>query len=252
MNKKNPFKLEKLRQVLASKREFDELKLLYDKFLSEISNLNTSDFWDARIEKLVDYTPEDGMTRDRINIAYKFMPKTVRKVLDIGAGYGYIERLISKNNAIEIYGNDISKNAIKNLTKKFKGNFRLESVYQMKYDSNSFDTVFMLEVLEHIPPSKTFKVLKDVKSLLNKKSGFLILSVPTNEGLEKMSGNPSGHIRMYTEDLIKAELEISGFRVLDLKTLYAFKNYYLFKKLLSKIFRDRWKPNDIIVKAQSI
>ena len=251
MKKKNPYKLEEKRQVLASKGKFDELKLLYDKSLPEIYNLNNSYFWDARIEKQVDYTPGDGMTKERINIAYKFMPKAARKILDIGAGYGYIEDLISKNKTIEIYGNDISKNAINNLQKRYKGNFKLESVYKVNYKPHMFDAIFMLEVLEHIPPNKTFKVLNDVKNLL-KKNGYLILSVPTNEGLEKMSDNPNGHVRMYTKDLIKAELEIAGFKVLGIKILYAFKNLYFVKNFISKIFKNKWKPNDIVVKAQFI
>lgn len=249
MNKKNPFRMEELRQVLASKRKFDELKLLYDKSLPEISDLNTAHFWNERIEKRVDYKPGDGMTRERINIAYKFMSNTAIKILDIGAGYGYIESLISKHKFIKIYGNDISENAIRNLKERFKGSFKQESVYKMEYERNFFDIVFMLEVLEHVPPSKTFKVLRDVKKIL-KKNGYLILSVPTNEGLEKMSDNPNGHVRMYTKDLIKAELEIAGFKLLDVKVLYAFKHYYYIKNLISKVFRNRWKPNDIIIKAQ--
>ena len=251
MNRINPFKIEKLRQNLASKHKLNELKFLYNNSLPEITNLNTAHFWDEKIEKQVDYSSKDGMTKERINIAYKFMPNTARKILDIGAGYGYIERLISKNKNIQIYGNDISKNAIKNLRKRYKGNFKLESVYKMKYKYHMFDAVFMLEVLEHVPPSKTFKVLEEVKKIL-RKNCYLILSVPTNEGLEKMKDNPNGHVRMYTNDLIKAELMISGFKVLDIKTLYAFKNFYLIKKVISKIFKNRWKPNDIIVKAKSI
>jgi len=62
----------------------------------------------------------------------------VQRVLDIGAGYGYIERLLRKDKSINIYGNDISKNAIDNLKKRFKGNFRVESLYKMKYNSGFF------------------------------------------------------------------------------------------------------------------
>lgn len=251
MNKKNPYRIEELRQSLASKGRLAELKLLYNKSLPEIPNLNTSDFWDERIDSNIKYKPGDGMTKERINIAYKFMPKNAKKILDIGAGYGYIEALIGKNKKIEIFGNDISLNSIQNLKKRFKGIFKVESIYKMKYKKNLFDTVFMLEVLEHVPPSKTLEILKEIKIIL-KKNGYLILSVPTNEGLEKMRDNSNGHVRMYTKDLIKAELEIAGFKVLSIKTLYAFKNLYIIKNLISKIFQNRWKPNDIVVMAQSI
>ena len=179
------------------------------------------------------------------------MPKNVNTILDIGAGYGYIENLISKNKNIKIYGNDISKNAIKNLKRRFNGNFKLESVYRMKYKPKMFDVIFMLEMLEHIPPSKTFIVLEDVKRFLTK-NGSLIISVPTTEGLEKMKDNSNGHVRMYTKDLITAELKIGDFEVVSIKTLSAFRNLYTLKKLIAKVLKSKWEPNDIILVAKKL
>ena len=251
MKKNNPFVMEKQRHKLATEKKLAELKKFYSVSFPEIKNLNTSRFWDERIDINIDHKPEDGMTKERVKIAYKFVPKNARKILDIGAGYGYIEKLLGKNKSFQIFGNDISENAVQNLRKRFKGNFKLESLYKMKYKPATFDVVFMLEVLEHVPPSKIFNLLADVKKIL-KAEGFLIASIPTNEGLESMKNNPSGHTRTYTEDLIKGELMIAGFEVVDIKTLFAFKNLYTFKKILSKIFRSRWKPNDIIIKAKSI
>ena len=248
---KDPFKFEKGRQILASRKRLGELGKLYGRGVAEIKNLNTSDFWDERIDESIDHLPPDGMTKERVEIAYSFIPKNSKRVLDIGAGYGYVEKLLSKNKNVEIYGNDISENAIKNLKRRFKGNFKIESVYSMKYKPGFFDAALMLEVLEHIPPSKTFKVLADIKKLL-KKGGYLIVSVPTNEGLEDMKDNPNGHVRMYTVDLIKAELKIAGFKAENVKTLYAFNTMYLFKKFLAKVFRNKWFPNDIIVLAKSV
>jgi TolB-like protein len=72
-----------------------------------------------------------------------------------------------------------------------------------------------------------------------------------NEGLEEMKDNPNGHLRMYTEDLITAELRLAGFKVLAVKTLFAFKNFYKVKKIIARILKNRWKPNNIIVLAQS-
>jgi len=251
VKKNTAFEIEKARQAFAAKNKLFELKRFYETSLPEIRNLNTSEFWDERINEEVDHIPYDGMTDERIKIAYGFLPKNAKKVLDIGAGYGYVEKLLSKKRNIEIFGNDISENAIKNLKKRFKGSFKLESLYEMKYKPATFDAVFMLEVLEHVAPSRLFKLLADVKKILGN-GGYLIASVPTNEGLEDMNGNPNGHMRMYTVDLIVAELKIAGFEVVDVKTLYAFNNLYLIKKIISKIMRNRWKPNDIIIKAKSI
>ena len=251
MNTKNPFEIEKKRQEFASESRLNELKTLYHSSYASIKNLNTGEFWDERIDERTDHIPPDGMTKDRIKTTYKFLPKGVRRVLDIGVGYGYVEKLLSKNTNIEIFGNDISPNAIKNLKKRFKGKFKLESLYEMKYKSEFFDAIFMLEVLEHVPPSKTFGLLTDIKRML-KKSGYLILSVPMNEGLEEMKDNPNGHVRMYTQALINAELEIAGYDVLSSKMLYAFNTHYVLKILISKIFKNRWKPNNIVLLAQAI
>jgi 2-polyprenyl-3-methyl-5-hydroxy-6-metoxy-1,4-benzoquinol methylase len=246
---KKAFQLEKNRQKLAFMGELSVLNEKYKQSLPEIKNLNTSKFWDQRIDARIDHGPGDGMTRERVDIAYKFMPKRAMKVLDIGAGYGYIEKLLCINPNIEIFGNDISPNAIENLQKRFKGKFKLESLYKMKYKSEFFDAIFMLEVLEHVPPSKTFGLLADIKRML-KKRGYLILSVPMNEGLEEMKDNPNGHVRIYTQALIKAELEIADYDVLSSKMLYAFNTHYMLKKLISKISRNRWQPNNIVLLAQ--
>ena len=249
--KDKAFEVENKRQKLATNGHFSLLSKLYLPHFPSIKNLNTGEFWNERIDESVDHKPKDEITSERVEIAYRFLPKCAKVILDIGTGYGYIERLISRNNNIEIFGNDISENAIQNLRKRFAGNFKLESLYKMRYKSGFFDTVFMLEVLEHVPPSKTFSLLADIKRMLKKK-GYLILSVPMNEGLEDMKDNPNGHVRMYTQALIKAELEIAGYDVLSSKMLYAFNTHYMLKKLISKIFRNRWQPNNIVLLAQAM
>lgn len=245
----NPHSIEKGRQKLAENRDLKNFQKLYRKSLPEIKNLNTKLFWDKKLDITDLLVNQDGMTKERIHIAASYIQKGSLRVLDIGVGYGFLEELISKVDILEIYGNDISGASVKNLKKRFKGQYKVESIYNMNYNKNYFDLVFALEVLEHIPPSKVFYALSNIKEVL-KKGGTLVISVPTNEGLEEMSDNPSGHVRDYTIPLITAELSVVGFKVLDIKTLYAFNSFYLFKKILSKLIKGRWKPNDIVVKAQ--
>lgn len=246
---KKPFLVERARQILASINDLATLKKTYALKYAEIKNLNTSVFWNKKLSDKTSLEKQDGMTKDRIKAAFNFVPKNAGKILDIGAGHGFVEELIGKNKKIKIYGNDISNAAVKKLKGNFKGNFRKESVYRMKYPKRFFDAILMLEVLEHIPPSKVFNVLKKVREFLRKRGSFIV-SVPTNEGLEKMKENLNRHTRTYTENLIRAELKIAGFKVVELKTLYAFKNFYVFKKISSKILRNRWKPNDIVILAK--
>jgi 2-polyprenyl-3-methyl-5-hydroxy-6-metoxy-1,4-benzoquinol methylase len=243
-----PFSVEKARQILASINDLNNLRKTYSLKYAEIKNLNSPSFWNKILSKVPELEKQDGMTKDRVRIAFSFLPKNAKRVLDIGAGNGFVEELLSHKD-IKIYGNDISSVSIKNLNSKFVGIFRKESIYRMSYPKKYFDAVFALEVLEHIIPSKIFDLLRKVKQIL-KKDGNFIISVPTNEGLEKMKTNPSGHVRTYTENLIRSELRIAGFRVVKLKTLYAFKSYYTLKKISSNLFRRRWKPNNIVLLAK--
>lgn len=246
---KDPWKVEECRQKLADKGNYNSLRKFYTSAYPEIRDLNTKSFWNKKYEKMEGLKCQDGMTKDRVKIAVGFLPDSAKTILDVGAGYGFIEEIIGSSNNREIYGNDISTGAIGYLKKNFSGHFRLESIYKMDYPEKFFDAVFVLEILEHIPPSKILPVLTSLRMLLKNK-GSLIVSVPTNEGLEKMRINLSGHVRMYTLSLIKAELEIVGFNVKKYKAIFAFKNLYVIKKILSKILSSRWKPNNIIVLAE--
>lgn len=249
--KKNPFMVEKCRQILAERNEIEELKKMYLPSYAEIQDINSADFWNRKLNDIHLLSRQDGMTKDRVKTTFNFIPKSTKKILDIGAGYGFIEEIISKRTKIKLFGNDISSEAIKNLRKRFKGRFIVESVYEMKYEDNYFDVVLALEVLEHIPPSKIFRVLQSIHRML-KKNGIFILSVPMNEGLEFMNSNPNGHVRDYTIKLISSELEFIGFKVLEYKVFFAFKKFYTFKKILSKILVNRWNPNNVVIKAQKI
>jgi len=247
----NPFEVEKCRQILAQTRDIKTLKELYISSMAEIKTLNTSGFWNKKLEKIFYLKDQDGMTKERVKIAFGFIPSDAKRILDVGAGYGFIEEFLSANKNIEIFGNDISDKAIDNLKRRFKGNFSVKSLYQISYPKSFFDVVIMLEILEHVPPSETLNILGKIRKFL-KVDGAIIISVPTNEGLDKMSNNPNRHVRMYTTYLIKAELEISGFEVIQLKSIYAFKNFYKLKKILSNFLRKRWLPNDIVVLAKPL
>lgn len=246
----SPYQTEQHRNELATLGKLQELKKTYTSKYPEIRDENSARFWNHRLANHEELHQQDGMTQDRIKIAARFLPQYADRVLDIGIGHGWVEELIVKRN-IEIYGNDISDQTIKNLKNRFQGFFSVQSLYKLHYKKQFFDAIFLLEVLEHVPPSKTLRVLKKIRNLL-KPHGCLILSVPTNEGLDVMPDNPNGHVRMYTIPLIRAELELCGFKVINLKTLYAFRRNYTLKKLLAYIWRNRWRPNNIVVLAQKI
>lgn len=248
---KSPYQIEHYRSKLAQEKKFSELKKTYTSKYPEIKDENSASFWNVRLDKKHTLKMEDGMTRKRIKISARFLPQSVNTILDIGIGYGFIEEILLKRRKdIKIFANDISPIAINYIKSKFPGIYKVESIYSMKYPANFFDAVFLLEVLEHIPPNKTFFVLENIKKVL-KKNGFLILSVPMNEGLEQMYDNPNSHVRMYTPDLVMAELKIAGFEIISHKEIYAFSSLYWLKSQIAKVWK-RWEPNNIIILVKSI
>ncbi|HEX8966028.1 MAG TPA: class I SAM-dependent methyltransferase, partial [Patescibacteria group bacterium] len=225
-------------------------KKLYNKKYISILDKNTKKFWDEKLNSIVYLDSQDGMTKDRINQAIKYMPEGKIKLLDIGAGYGFFEEELTKyRNNIAIYGIDISSEAIKLLNRRFIGNFKTSLANKIPFENTFFDVVVALEVFEHIPPSNVFEVYQEIYKKL-KTYGELIISVPTNEHLEKMKDNPNGHVRQYNIDLIKAELEMNGFDIVSFSQFFAFSSFYTIKSLLTKILPHLWEPNDLVILAK--
>lgn len=249
----DPLKIEDARRVLAQNKDYKKLLSLYNSTFMELSDRNTKLFWDPKLENISSLKDQDSMTKARIYGVLSLLPQRTQKILDIGAGYGFIEEVFhNKKLKFKLFGFDISPQAVKNLNERFQGDFRVGSVYKIPFNGLKFDAVLALEVFEHIPPSKIFSVIKSIKQNISP-NGVLIVSVPVNENLDTMGDNPSGHLREYSLDLLKAELEISGLKVDIYKEFSAFKRFYKIKALFKRyILRNRWVSNDILVRAVKI
>lgn len=253
MNDENDvFELERLRDELAKSRKLKKLKKTYKESFAEIKNINSPEFWDKLLSNNRKREEKSPISRDRINTVIKLIRARKGRLLDVGFGYGLIEENISKNT-FDLYGIDISQKAVKRIKRMTKGNFKKGSILDISFQDEFFDVVLALEVLEHISPHNTFRAFSELKRVL-RSGGILVVSVPLNEKLEEMCKkgvNPSGHVRIYTPELIEAELQIIGFQVHQKKFLYAFKNFYWLKKALQTvILKNRWVPNNIIILAR--
>jgi|SRR3972149_1616106 ubiquinone/menaquinone biosynthesis C-methylase UbiE len=103
------------------------------------------------------------------------------EILDIGSADGTFTKVIlDKSKADKVVGVDVLKDSVywarKHWRRNKKMSFRLGDAHKLKFDNNSFDAVFALEVLEHV--FEPIKVLKEVKRVL-KKGGYAIFLVPT-------------------------------------------------------------------------
>jgi SAM-dependent methyltransferase len=133
--------------------------------------------------------------------------------LEIGCGAGDFCATL-RNMGYHVKGIDSSERAIQLCQELYKDicrtgalNFACESIYDI---SDTFDTIFMFEVLEHIEDDRA--ALSRVRELL-RPSGQLLLSVPAHEKSFGPSDVFAGHYRRYDRAKLVALLEESRFGV---------------------------------------
>ena len=255
MKIKNPFEFEKIRSKLAEDRKFIELEKTYSGATPTISASNKGPVWDKLNRSFINSISHNPMAVDKFRIVNAWIDRrSPSKVLNVGFGNGILESMVHNIHAnIDWNGIDISKKFVREMSSKYQEwKFSTQSIESMKLSTKTYDLIICLDVLEHIHPSNALNCIRKISAALTTR-GELILSVPLNENLEKMvkaGSNPNHHVRVYTEQLVKAELEICGLNVVEEKSLYAFNNYYHLKKLLALVFDGIRKPNLIILRLR--
>lgn len=246
------FLIEKYRDKYAREGSLKQFCKLYSNKIVGIPNRNTGRLWDKLNEKTKTDLERSPIYENKINIVTKLLYQKQGNLLDIGFGNGFVEKKLCKVD-LKLFGIDISKKSTSNLDKEIKGVFKIGTVLRIPFRSNYFDFVLLLDVLEHISANKTFRALSEVNRVL-KMGGYLIISVPLNEGLRRLvesGNNPSMHVRQYTREILKFELNLFNFDIRKEYLLYAFDRHYWVKTLFTKIFLRAFRnPNLYIVFAQ--
>lgn len=138
-----------------------------------------------------------------------------KKVLDIGCWTGQFEQVASKYTK-QIIGIDPGVEAIKSAKKLVpKAKFFVGDALNLNFPNKSFDTVTIMDVIEHIPKGTELKCLREVKRVL-KPSGHIIISTP-NAHILSILLDPAyfliGH-RHYSFQTLNKLLTKSGFEVI--------------------------------------
>lgn len=210
-------------------------------------NPNTPEFWDKQLITLSRIPGEDYITKDRISNIARIIPNENIKLLDVGAGYGFLESDLEDKENIKLYCIDISFKGIIKLKRRYVGEFIVGSSKELPFQKDTFNYICLLEVLEHLYYEEGKYTLLEVHRLL-KPSGHLIVTVPLYDRVIRV--HPSRHLRMYTPAKIITEIESAGFKVTYTKSLFAFKRNYLLKNFINKLFNIKKKPNNIIILAR--
>jgi 2-polyprenyl-3-methyl-5-hydroxy-6-metoxy-1,4-benzoquinol methylase len=250
------FELESQRARLATQKKLKQLIKLYSSKFPEIQGENTGKVWDNLNLKIKPLIKKNPMEDDRLNYVSRTIIGKKLNILNIGFGSASLEEKFFQNvktKFIHWTGIDISKKSVKQAIKKYpQATFKVGNIIKLEKNNNSFDYIVALEVFEHIQSKYTLGVLKKIFKLV-KRGKFFIISVPLNEDLESLiakGNNSNEHVRIYTPDLIKAELELVGFRIIKEKKLYAFHNYYKLKSFIARFCLNTFKYNNIIIIAQ--
>lgn len=248
--------VDKYRSELVDKQHYSDLIKSY--FLTQPSFIdeNNEKFWNS---KICLENGEDYITQRRIRIIYKeIITRRVKHVLDIGVGQAYLEKLFFiKGVKVFFAGVDIVDIKPKYLFKL--GCFKIKKITKLPFKNSSFKLITLLEVLEHIKAKYTFSVLHEISRVLDK-GGILIVSVPVNENIGKISHynkskkgyvNPNSHMRMYHKNLLIWELQKSGFEIENYYEIIAFNKFGNFLNFANK-FLNRWESNNLIIIARKI
>jgi len=146
--------------------------------------------------------------------------------LDVGChGGNFTQKVIQKIESKDVYGIDISTRAINYIKRRIPyGKFRVASAEKLPFESNVFDAVFCLEVLEHI--DDPIAALKEIKRVL-KKSGYALVLVPSDSLLFRLIWLfwnlrypvwRHTHVNSFTNDSLEKLLRWIKFKIVFSKT----------------------------------
>lgn len=174
----------------------------------EAKNLTLPPTWDAK----------------NLDWHYKFFQPFIKKsVLDVGGGDGtLLNYIVSRSEKIKrAVSTDLSQQAIKIGQKKYPSlEFRQENLENLKFKDGEFETVFAIEVVEHLYDIDL--CLSEINRVLKKSGYFCVTTTDFNwpkkimiAGLfwDKFFYPNNAHIRFFTKKTLKQIAGKHGFEL---------------------------------------
>lgn len=163
-----------------------------------------------------------------------------KEILDVGCGVGKLGKKF-KDFGNEVFGVDISANAIRKSRKLLDGAFVVDLLSdKLPFSNHKFDLVICSEVIEHLTDS--INLLKEVRRVM-KRNGVLILTTPNivywghritflRGKFEYQEEGPfdEGHVHFYNYDTLKEQLCHSGYEIIKHNNVYLGPSFLNFIK----------------------
>ena len=154
-----------------------------------------------------------------------------KEILEVGAGRGKIIEILAQNSEKQFTLLELDKNFFDILNNKFNSkNIKVLEERTQNIKENKFDTIFYLDVIEHIEDDR-FEL--DTAYNLLKKNGHLIIIVPAFQILFSKFDQRVGHFRRYRKEFFKRYSEEKNLKI---KKLVYFDFLGFFIILFSKLF----------------
>src|SRR5580658_4788916 len=200
--------------------------------------------WRARVAenylvwKLYHLVVADAVSLQRptkFKIVHGFLGANLGRTADIGCGPGVFTRFLCERSA-EVHAMDIDAATLHRVRARNRGarnlDFAVALADHLPFADRSFDTILILEVLEHLEDDAAG--IRELGRVLNP-GGKLVLSVPVPPG-EINEDDPFGHKREgYQLAEMQALLENNGFLVEG----YGFAQFK-FSRLAERLV-NRWR-----------
>jgi len=164
------------------------------------------------------------------------------KILEIGCSGGPLLNFLKGKGFENVYGVDISKEAIGICKQKGLKNIFVMDGSNTKFKDQEFDIIIASDVLEHILDDQ--KAVKEWHRIL-KVDGKVIVFVPAFNFLQSSHDLINHHHRRYTKDQLIRIIKKSNFEI----TKSSYWNFVLFfPALFFRLFQNFFKRDDSVNK----
>ena len=156
-----------------------------------------------------------------------------KEILDIGCNVGDFSEMFIESGHV-VSGADIDTENLGKARQKKICTIQTDLNYGINLPNESFETIFALEIVEHLSNSE--RVVKEAYRIL-KKDGKFYVSVPYFGFLKRILvsafffdlvfGYKQPHLRFFSEKMFKEMLEKNGFKIEKVYKLGRFFPFYM-------------------------